>query len=154
MKLNFFECKVKYLKVMENGLQKPVTEAYLVDALSYTEAESRFLEEIRPFMHGTFEVDSITRVRISDIFFNDKESADKWYKCKLSFIAVDEKNGAEKRSNAFFFVQASDLREAIKYLDEQMKGTICDWEIIAVQETAIMDVYPYEADLQEATLNQ
>ena len=154
MKSNFFECKVKYLKVMENGLQKPVTEAYLVDALSYTEAESRFIEEIRPFMHDEFEVDSITRVKISDIFFNDKESADKWYKCKLSFITVDEKSGAEKRSNAFFFVQASDLREAIKYLDEQMKGTIGDWEIIAVQETLIMDVYPYEADLQEATMNQ
>lgn len=76
MKPIFFECKVKYLKVMENGLQKPVTEAYLVDALSYTEAESRFLEKIRPFMHDTFEVDSITRVRISDIFFNDKVSAD------------------------------------------------------------------------------
>lgn len=148
MKLNFFECKVKYLKVMENGLQKPVTEAYLVDALSYTEAESRFLEEIRPFMSGEFEVDSITRVKISDIFFNDKESADKWYKCKLSFITVDEKSGAEKRSNAFFFVQASDLRESIKYLDEQMKGTISDYEIIAVTETLIMDVYPYEEDKQ------
>ena len=147
MKLNFFECKVKYLKVMENGLQKPATEAYLVDALSYTEAESRFLEKIHPFMHDTFEVDSITRVRISDIFFNDKESADKWYKCKLSFIAVNEKNRAEKRSNAFFFVQASDLREAIKYLDEQMKGTIGDYQIAQVSETLIMDVYPYKAEL-------
>lgn len=142
------------MKVMENGLEKPSTEAYLVDALSYTEAESRFLEKIRPFMHSTFEVDSITRVRISDIFFNDKESADKWYKCKLSFITVDEKSGAEKRNNAFFFVQASDLRDAIKYLDEQMKGTISDLEIIAVQETLIMDVYPYEADLQKTTMNQ
>lgn len=148
MKPNFFECKVKYLKVMENGLQKPVTEAYLVDALSYTEAESRFLEKILPFMFDTFEVDSITRVKIHNIFFNEKESADKWYKCKLSFIIVDEKSGAEKRSNAFFFVQASDLREAIKYLDERMKGTISDYEIIAVTETLIMDVYPYEEDKQ------
>lgn len=142
----WFECKVKYVKTMENGLEKPVTETYLVDALSFTEAEKRFLEEIRPFMYGEFEVDNIARVKISDIFFNDNESADKWYKCKLSFITVDEKNGAEKRSNAFFFVQASDLRDAIKYLDEQMKGSIGDWEIIAVQETLIMDVYPYEAD--------
>lgn len=148
MKLKFFECKVKYEKVMENGLQKLVTEAYLVDALSYTEAESRFLEKIRPFMFGTFEVDSITRVKINDIFFNEKESADKWYKCKLSFIALDEKSAAGKRSNAFFFVQASDLREAIMYLDEQMKGTISNYEIIAVTETLIMDVYPYEADKQ------
>ena len=148
MKPNFFECKVKYLKVMENGLEKPTTEAYLVDALSYTEAESRFLEKIRPFMHSKFEVDSITRVRISDIFFNDKVSADKWYKCKLSFITVDEKNGAEKRRNAFFFVQASDLREAIKYLDENMKGTLGDYEISAVNETMIMDVFPYDASIE------
>lgn len=146
MKSKWFECKVKYVKVMDNGLEKPTTEAYLVDALSYTEAESGFIEKIRPFMYGEFEVDSITRVRISDIFFNDKESADKWYKCKLSFIAVDEKNGAEKRSNAFFFVQAADLRDAIKYLDEQMKGTIMDYQIASVSETMIMDVYPYEAD--------
>ena len=46
----WFECKVKYVKTMENGLEKPVTETYLVDALSFTEAEKRFLEEIRPFM--------------------------------------------------------------------------------------------------------
>lgn len=150
----WFECKVKYVKTLENGFEKPTTEAYLVDALSYTEAESRFLEEIRPFMHGAFEVDSITRVKISDIFFNDNESADKWYKCKLSFITIDEKSGAEKRSNVFFFVQASDLRDAIKYLDEQMKGTFGNWEIIAVQETLIIDVYPYETSQHQATQNQ
>lgn len=143
-----FECKVKYMKVMENGLEKPTTEAYLVDALSYAEAESRFLEEIRPFMHGAFEVASITRVKISDIFFNDNESADKWYKCKLAFIVVDEKSGAEKKSSSFFFVQASDLREAIKYLDEQMKDIIIDYEIASVAETLIMDVYPYEENQQ------
>lgn len=143
----WFECKVKYVKTMENGLEKPVKEAYLVDALSFTEAEKRFLEEIRPFMTGEFEVSDIKRVNYSEVFFCDLESADKWFKCKLSFITLDEKSGAEKKSNSYALVQAADLREAIKHLDEQMKGTIMDYQIASVTETMIMDVYPYSADI-------
>ncbi|MBR3858935.1 MAG: DUF4494 domain-containing protein [Bacteroidaceae bacterium] len=144
----WFECKVKYVKTMENGLEKKVSEAYLVDALSFTEAEKRFLEEIRPFMSGEFEVSDIKRVNYSEVFFNTAESADKWFKCKLSFITLDEKSGAEKKSNSYTLVQAADLREAIKYLDEQMKGTIMDYQIAQVTETMIMDVYPYDPGLE------
>lgn len=144
----WFECKVKYVKAMENGLEKKVSEAYLVDALSFTEAEKRFLEEIRPFMSGEFEVSDIKRVNYSEVFFNTADSADKWFKCKLSFITLDEKSGAEKKSNSYALVQAADLREAIKYLDEQMKGTIMDYQIAQVTETMIMDVYPYDPGME------
>ena len=144
----WFECKVKYVKMMENGLEKKVTEPYLVDAISFTEAEKRFIEEIRPFMTGEFEVSDIQRVNYSEVFFCDAESADRWFKCKLSFITLDEKSGAEKKSNSYALVQAADLREAIKYLDEQMKGTIMDYQIASVTETMIMDVYPYDAGLE------
>ena len=143
----WFECKVKYVKTMENGLEKPVTETYLVDALSFTEAEKRFLEEIRPFMHGEFEITSIKPIKIAEVCYCDLESADKWFKCKLAFITVDEKSGAEKKTNSYILVQAADLREAIKYLDENMKGTLGDYEIAAVTETPIMDVYPYKAEI-------
>ena len=144
----WFECKVKYVKTMENGLEKPVTETYLVDALSFTEAEKRFLEEIRPFMSGEFEVTSIKPVKFADVFFCDLESADKWFKCKLAYITIDEKSGAEKKSSSNCLVQAGDLREAIKYLDENMKGTLGDYEISAVNETMIMDVFPYDASIE------
>lgn len=144
----WFECKVKYVKTMENGLEKPVKETYLVDAISFTEAEKRFIEEIRPFMSGEFEVSDIKRVNYSEVFFCDAESADKWFKCKLSFITLDEKSGAEKKSNSYALVQAGDLREAIKYLDENMKGTIMDYQIASVTETMVMDVYPYSAGLE------
>lgn len=144
----WFECKVKYDKTMENGLVKKVSEPYLVDAISFTEAEKRFIEEIRPFMTGEFEVSDIKRVNYSEVFFNDAESADRWFKCKLSFITLDEKSGAEKRTNSYALVQAADLREAIKHLDEQMKGTIMDYQIAAVTETMIMDVYPYDPELE------
>jgi len=144
----WFECKVKYVKTMENGLEKPVKETYLVDAISFTEAEKRFIEEIRPFMSGEFEISDIKRVNYSEVFFCEAESADKWFKCKLSFITLDEKSGAEKRSNSYALVQAGDLREAIKYLDEQMKGTIMDYQIASVTETLIMDVYPYDPGVE------
>jgi hypothetical protein len=144
----WFECKVKYEKTMENGLVKKVSEPYLVDAISFTEAEKRFIEEIRPFMTGEFEVSDIKRVNYSEVFYNDAESADRWFKCKLSFITLDEKSGAEKRTNSYALVQAADLREAIKHLDEQMKGTIMDYQIAAVTETMIMDVYPYDPGLE------
>ncbi len=148
MKNNWFECKVKYEKTMENGLTKKVSEPYLVDAISFTEAEKRIIEEIRPFMTGEFVISDIKRANYSEVFFCDAESADRWFKCKLSFITLDEKSGAEKKSNSYALVQAGDLREAIKYLDEQMKGTIMDYQIASVTETMIMDVYPYDASIE------
>ncbi len=145
---NWFECKVKYEKTMENGLTKKVSEPYLVDAISFTEAEKRIIEEIRPFMTGEFVISDIKRANYSEVFFCDAESADRWFKCKLSFITLDEKSGAEKKTNSYTLVQAGDLREAIKYLDEQMKGTIMDYQIASVAETMIMDVYPYDASIE------
>ena len=143
---NWFTCKIRYIKTMENGMNKKVTEPYLVDALSFTEAESRIIEEITPYMTGEFVVSGVARANYSELFFTDEESADKWYKCKLYFITLDEKTGIEKKEATNVLVQASDLKDAIKKLDEGMKGTMADYEIAAVSETAIMDVYPYEAD--------
>ena len=68
---NWFECKISYKKMMENGMQKKVTEPYLVDALSFTEAEARIIEEIRPFISGEFTVSDIKRDRLNEIFFNE-----------------------------------------------------------------------------------
>ena len=82
----------------------------------------------------------------SEIFWSDDDLADRWFKCKLWFITLDEKTGVEKRTASNVLVQASDLRDAIKKLDEGMKDTLADYVIASVSETAIMDVYPYEAD--------
>ena len=39
--------------------------------------------------------------------------------------------------------QAADLRDAVKKLDEGMKGTMADYQIALVSETPLMDVFPY-----------
>ena len=141
---NWFECKIRYDKIMENGMNKTVTEPYLVDALSFTEAESRIIEEMTPFISGEFTVSDIKRARYTELFESSEESADRWYKCKIYFITLDEKSGAEKKTAANILVQATDLRDAIKKLDEGMKGSMADYVIASVTETLIMDVYPYE----------
>ena len=95
----WFECKVRYEKTLENGLVKKVTEPYLVDALSFTEAERRFIEEIEPFMSGEFQVTDIKRAKYAELFETDEDAADRWFEAKVAFITLDEKSGAEKKSN-------------------------------------------------------
>ena len=141
----WFECKIRYEKTMENGMQKKVTEPYLVDALSFTEAEARITEEMTPFISGEWTVADIKRANYSELFPAEEEAADRWFKCKLLFITLDEKSGAEKKTSTQVLVQAADLRDAVKKLDEGMKGTMADYQIASVAETAIMDVYPYSA---------
>lgn len=141
----WFECKIRYDKMMENGMQKKVTEPYLVDALSFTEAEARIIEEVTPFITGEFTVSDIKRANYSELFPSDEESADRWFKCKLTFITLD-KSGKEKTTSTQILVQAADLRDAVKKLDEGMKGTIAEYRIESIAETAIIDVYPYEEE--------
>lgn len=140
----WFECRIRYEKVMENGMSKKVTEPYLVDALSFTEAEARIIEQMAPYISGEFTVRDIKRASYSEVFYTDEEVADKWYKGRLGFIAVDEKAGKEKITYINVLVQACDFRDAVKKLDVGMKGSMADYIIILMQETAIMDVYEYE----------
>jgi hypothetical protein len=139
--MNWFECKVSYEKMMENGIQKKVTEPYLVDALSFTEAEARITEEIKPYISGEYIVADIKRARLNEIFFN--ENGDRYYKIKLFFITLDEKSGAEKKTTAQMLAQASNIKEAMAVLEEGMKGTLADYTIASVTETALMDIFPF-----------
>ena len=107
---NWFECKVRYDKMMENGVVKKVTEPYLVDALSFTEAESRIIEEQTPFISGDFSVSAVKRTKISEIFWDD--SADKWYLVKVAFVTIDEKTAVEKKTSTLILTAGNDLKDA------------------------------------------
>ncbi len=136
---NWFECKIRYDKLQENGAAKKVTEPYLVDALSFTEAEARITEEETPFISGEFSVSAVKRTKIAEIFWN--EAGDRWYLVKVAFITIDEKTAAEKKSNSLILVQASDFKNAYDTFIEGMKGTMADYEIVQINETPYMDVY-------------
>ena len=137
----WFQCTVKYEKTMENGALKKVSEPYLVDALSFTEAEKRIIEEITPFMTGIFEVSDIKKPRITEIFESKDDAADRFFRLKLSFITLDEKSGKEKKTSQNVLVQAADLRDAIKRLDEGVKTSVMDYDIVSVTDTPIIDIY-------------
>ena len=143
---NWFECKINYEKLGEEGIQKKVTEPYLVDALSFTEAEARIIEEMRPYISGEFTVRDIKRARYSETFLNNK--GDRYYRVKVNLITLDEKSGTEKKTPIQMLAQASTIHEAIKVIDEGMKGSMADYVIAAVTETALMNVFPFVAEIK------
>lgn len=145
----WFECKVKYEKTLENGLVKKTTDTFLVDAVNFTEAEKRITEEVAPFMTGEFQVADIRRAHYAELFWTSEESADRWFKAKLVFVTLDEKSGAEKKTSHVVLAQAADLRAAVRRIDEGMKGSMMDYTITSVAETPILDVYRYQEALPE-----
>ena len=144
----WIETKVRFDKTMENGTVKKVTEPYLVDALSFTEAEARIIEEVTPFISGDFDVNAVKKSNIAEIFRDD--SGDKWDNVKVAFITIDEKTAAEKRTASYLLVQASDFKSAYDNFIDGMKGTMADFEIVAITETAIMDVYAAKLESKSA----
>ena len=130
----WIEVKVRYEKTTETGKAVKVTDPYLVDALSCTEAEARVVEEITPFTND-FNVLSVNKTKISEVFWND---GDKFYKVKVNFITIDEKTAVEKKSASYILVQANDFAEALKNFNEGMRGTLSDFEIEAITETKIV----------------
>ncbi|MBO7145633.1 MAG: DUF4494 domain-containing protein [Salinivirgaceae bacterium] len=136
----WFECKVKYQKVDENGKQKGVSELYMVDAVSFTDAESRITKELEEYAGlGEFIVASIKTTNYAEIIPN--ESGDRWFKCKAVFISFDEKSGKERRSSSSMLVQATDVKDAYDVLSKALSTSISDFTIPTVQESSIMDIF-------------
>ncbi|WP_010521991.1 DUF4494 domain-containing protein [Aquimarina agarivorans] len=144
MSVTWYECKVKYRKTVESGEQKVVTEAYLLDAISYTEAEARINEEMSAYIGEEFKITNIKVANYSEI--HPVENSDRWFKSKVSLIAFDEESGKERKSNIYILVQANDLKEAFDNTNAAMKGTTGDYTIPAIAESPILDVFPYFSD--------
>ena len=143
-----YECGVRYERTMENGMTKKVTELYLVDALSFAEAEGRITNEMEPYISGDFDVVTIKRTNISEIV-EGLSTADKWFKTKLMYITIDEKSGKEKKQAVHFIVRASDINNAHICVVEHMKGSVMDYEIATLDETKIMDLFRYKVNTSD-----
>ncbi len=141
---NWFEVKVKYEKIDERGAVKKVSEPYLVDALTFTEAEARAIKELEPYLNGEFIISNIARANYTDLFAFDE--GDRWFKCKIAYISIDEEKGTEKRKASYVLVQANDVKQAWDHLTKAMSDSIVDYEVNSIQETMIMDVFPFSAD--------
>lgn len=137
----WFECTAKYSKMDENGREKKVSETYLLDAVSFTEAESRIYKELSVMVSGEFSVTRISRTNLSEIITSD--TGDRWYKAKVTFITFDEENGKEKRVSQFVLVYADTVKNAFDKVMDAMQGMMADFEISGITESPIVEVYPY-----------
>lgn len=134
-----FEIKIKYEKRLEDGLIKMVTENYILDALSFTEAEAKITDQLLPVISGAYQVVNIKRANYSEIHSDD--AGGYHYKCRLCFTVIDEAKGKEKKIFANILVEALDVDSAQKKLTKLMKGTVSDYRIAGITETNIMDVF-------------
>lgn len=138
----WIETKVRYDKMTETGKIKKVTDVFLVDALSVSEAEARMTKEIKPYISGDFSVSAAKKGDIAEIFRN--ENGEYWYLVVVAFITIDEKTGSEKYSKSRILVQATDFKNAFENFLDGMKGTVADYDIVSISETKIIDVFDAE----------
>lgn len=141
----WFECKVSYERQADAMGMKKVSELYLVNALSFTEAEERIIKEISPLVSiGELEVTNIRRVKFAELFLNERETADRYFKARVNFITIDEKSGVEKKAGVNMLIKSEGLAEAVIDLVKEMEGQLGEYEISSVADTAILDVIQYE----------
>lgn len=148
---SWFETKIKYQKMQEDGTEKVVTEYYIVEAMSCTAAEASVIEEITAYCSGDMSVPSTKEANFNEIFFSDIADDDKWYAAKLQFITIDDKSDKEKRSNVIYLVQAKSLARALRYVDEVMGKTMIDYDIVGINETKIYDVFEHKSESDKAS---
>ena len=147
----WYETRIKYQKIMEDGSEKVVNELYVVDALSCTEAETSIIDEMSCYISGDSAVTSAKKTNYGEILFSDLDDDDKWYKAKCQFITIDDKSEREKRSNVFYLVQAKSLARALRYIDEVIGKTMIDYDIVGINETKIYDVFEHKSLSDEAS---
>lgn len=141
----WFETKIQFDKTQKDRTQKKVTEQYVVEAISFTEAEAKIIAQTKDCVSGDYSVKNITPANYHEIFFGDDGKDEKWYKAKLQFITIDEKTEKEKRQNVCYLVQGSSTECAQKNIKEIMSGTVIDYVVVSIVETNIIDVFEHEA---------
>ena len=139
----FFEVKIQYQKMQEDGKEKKVTEQYVVEALSFTEAESRIAEEMLPYTDGDLDVVSEKIAPFNEIFISDNSTDDKWFVSKVGFITLDEKTAKEKKQTFRYLVQAATSEHALDYTKTMLNQCLSDYSIDSVQDTPTLDVFLY-----------
>jgi hypothetical protein len=143
----WFLCKVKYAKENEQGLLKNVSEQYLVDAVSFTEAEARIYDMLGSVIRGDFQVTNISKSNIVDVFFY--EDSDIWYKCKITYVVADADSGKEKKVTQYMLVSAHNVKDAYDRIFESLNNMLVSFVVPDINESPIVEIFPYEKDDEE-----
>ncbi len=146
----WFECKVKYVKIDDDGRERKVSEVYLVDAVSFTDAETRIIQQMETMVRGEFMVDNIKKSNIVEIY--PHENGEWWYKARIGIVTIDEKAGKEKKINNYFLVAADDLKQALQRLEEGLAYVLVPYQTTSLAICNIIDVFPYFEDKVNAKI--
>ena len=139
--MTFFEVKIKIDKVQEDGTQKTVSETYALDAMTFTEAEARITEEMQPYITGEFKITHEKIAQYNEVVLNEGEL---FFLVKYNLILVDEVTAKEKRSALYVLFRDLTIDKAKEHAREYMRGCVTDYEIEAIKETKILDVFMKE----------
>ncbi|MBN1768889.1 MAG: DUF4494 domain-containing protein [Prolixibacteraceae bacterium] len=142
----WYECKVKYLKIDQSGHERKVNDNYLLDAVSFTDAETRIYKEMQQLTNGEFQVVNIKKSNISEVI--PSESGEWWYKAKINLITIDEEAGKEKKVTNYILVMADDINHALKRVEEGLSYMLVPYVVTSIQLSAIAEVFPYDEELQ------
>lgn len=142
--VTWFTVKVKYTKEFQDGQLKRVTEPYLVDATSFTDAEARIYDELGSFIRGEFNVTNIAKTDFADIFHY--EDCEQWYKCKISYTTEDADNGKEKKISQNFLITAHNIKEAYERLHESLDSLMVTFQVLSITTSPIVDIFPYTGE--------
>ena len=136
--MNYFECKISYEKQMEDGKTKRVSELYLIEAISFSEAESIMLYQLAQWYAGEAKIETLKRDKVAEIFEAD---AEKIYRVKVNFITLDETSGKEKKNAVYMLVYADSIEKARQEHEHGMKGMMSDYEVEKIEETKLVEIY-------------
>ncbi len=149
MTANWFEGKVKYVRVGEDGRERKVTETYLLDAMSYTEAEGRIVREMESITSGEFWITGLKKSNVMEVVVSNDSQDDRWYKAKVAIVDADEASGREKRSFLYYLVSAASASRALENLNRALETFVVPWEVVSVADTQVADVFPYVDENEE-----
>lgn len=152
MTANWFEAKISYMKVGEDGREKKVSESYLLDAMSYTEAEARVIKEMESIISGDYYIKSLKKSNITELLPSEDENDDRWYKAKVNIIDADAVSGQKKCSSQYYLVSASNFNLALENLEKSLSTFVVTYEIASITDTDFMDVFPYFSEEEETSL--
>lgn len=140
----WFACKVKYPKQDEQGRVKDVTESYLADALSFTEAEAKIYEEMGQRVMGEFQVMSIAKSKIIDVF--EFDDADVFYQAKVVYMVADADSGKEKKVTNLMLVGAHDVKEAYERVHSSLNNMLVTFLVPEIKESLILEIFHHVAE--------
>ena len=133
----WYKCKVTH-DVMIEDCVKTLTEPYLVEALSVTEAATRITAELEGDGDGTIE--GVTRKRFQEVFLEEGEWEHPFYLTKVALTTLDEKSGTEREQTFCYLIEAETLKDAMQRLEAELRGGVSDWELLSLSKSPIVEV--------------